>query len=212
MRLRNKQWTKEYIEQNQQHFINSQDDVKNFAKDSHLHIEIGCGKGKFITELKYKNPTIKYIAIEREATVIGVALKKALVYFDNKLENLKFWNGNAKQLGEYFEKSSVDKIYLNFSDPWPKKRHSKNRLTHINFLNIYLDILRAGGVIEIKTDNENLYNFTLEEITKSKFTLVYKTTNLYQDIENNLENIATEYEQKFVEQNKNIYKICLVKN
>ncbi|ASP27847.1 tRNA (guanine-N(7)-)-methyltransferase [Spiroplasma corruscae] len=215
MRLRNKNWTISYIEENKAWFLNGDNyslSKNKFINNNEIHLEIGCGKGNFIINKSMLNEKINYIAIERERTVIGVALKKAIEYFKTLKSNLRFLNIDAKNIKDYFKDTKIGKLYLNFSDPWPKKRHSKNRLTHISYLNLYFDLLKVGGIIEIKTDNKDLYLFTINEVSDSKFKIIYKTDDLYQDQNEINKNIPTEYEIKFKDQGKKIYKIQLTKN
>lgn len=174
-----------------------------------LNIEIGMGKGQFIYTQALNHPNINFIGIELNRTVCAKAIKK--IETSELLNNLIIINLNAINLTNLFPKHSIDKIYLNFSDPWPKKRHIKNRLTNPRFLEIYEQILKPDGIIEFKTDNDNLFNYTYDVINelKHKIRIIYFTTNLYEhlDEEINRDNVATEYETKFHQQNKNIYKI-----
>ncbi|AHI52436.1 tRNA (guanosine(46)-N7)-methyltransferase TrmB [Spiroplasma culicicola] len=214
MRLRNKNWTKDYILENQKYMIETTAKInpKQFFKNEYpIYLEIGCGKGQFAigNSLKYKNKN--FIAMEKETTVIGVALKKAITTIEDDFENLKFLNKFAENLLDIFEPHSFDGIYLNFSDPWPKAKHYKKRLTYIKFLDIYWDLLKDNGIIEIKTDNDKLYEFSLEQINDSRFEMLFNTNNLYSDENNLVDNVATEYEQKFHAMGKNINKIIIKK-
>lgn len=157
-----------------------------------LHIEIGCGKGRFITEMAKLNPDIKYIAVEKVSNVIVLAMEKAV---DANLTNLKFMRGNFQVLAEDIPDKSVDRIYLNFSDPWPKKGYAKRRLTHGGFLEIYKRILKNDGEICFKTDNRELFDFSLESFPENGFTLSEVTFDLHNSgFEGN---IMTEYEERF---------------
>ncbi|AUM62334.1 tRNA (guanosine(46)-N7)-methyltransferase TrmB [Spiroplasma monobiae] len=214
MRLRNKNWTKDYIEQNRRYMITSDkkiDASSLFPQKQDTFLEIGCGKGQFIIGQSLKNKDKNFIAMEKETTVIGVALKKAITTENVDLNNLLFLNKYAENLLDIFESNSLKGIFLNFSDPWPKSKHYKKRLTYIDFLNIYWDLLKDDGIIEIKTDNDNLYEFSLEQIEESKFKLLYNTSDLYSDEEALKDNIATEYEQRFQSMGKNINKIVIKK-
>ncbi|AGJ90522.1 tRNA (guanosine(46)-N7)-methyltransferase TrmB [Mycoplasma putrefaciens] len=218
MRLRNKPWTKDFLEKHKQYLIhfdkqNQIDLVKVFNNQNPVHLEIGCGKGQFITTLSLKNSNINYIAIEKETTIVGVALKKSLEQYQNKqMNNLKYFNDFADDLTKMFAKDSISKIYLNFSDPWPKKRHAKKRLTFISFLNNYSKILKKGGLLEFKSDNDQLYQFSLEQLSLTdKWEIVSKTNDLYKDKKLLEDNVASEYEIKFHKQNKNINKL-IIKN
>ncbi|AGR41789.1 tRNA (guanosine(46)-N7)-methyltransferase TrmB [Spiroplasma diminutum] len=214
MRLRNKNWTKNYIEENLNKMITLNGKVnptKVFDKNQDTFLEVGCGKGQFIIGQANKNKDKNYIAMEKETTVIGVALKKAMTTESFDSSNLIFLNRYAENLLDIFEPNSLKGIFLNFSDPWPKAKHYKKRLTYIKFLEIYWELLQDNGIIEIKTDNDKLYDFSLEEIEKSKFKIVYNTNDLYSNDELLKDNIATEYEQKFCSLGKNINKIVIKK-
>lgn len=176
-----------------------------------LFLEIGSGKGDFLIQQAIKNPKIAFLGIEKYSTVVLKALKKVEMCAD-KLPNLFFSCLDVKDLDCKKFKNKVSKIFLNFSDPWPKKRHAKRRLTSSLFLDLYKKILKHNSLIEFKTDNENLYNFTLEEVkTKKYIEIVYKTRNLYKNLNHkmNKNNVQTEYEKKFVQLKKPIYKLIL---
>lgn len=166
-----------------------------------LRLEIGCGKGAFITTLARKNPDINYIAIEKVPDVLVMALEKA---FNAKIPNLKFINCDAAHLNDYFNCGEVDLIYLNFSDPWPKNRNLKRRLSHKNFLEMYKEILRPEGAVFLKTDNSLLFEFSLNEF--SDFGCRLK--NITFDLHNSgyAGNIMTEYEKRFCDEGKPIYR------
>lgn len=170
----------------------NQEAMRDFALSSPLHIEIGCGKGTFITQTALENPDIRYIAIEKVSNVIVLAMEKAK---NEQLENLQFMRGNFLTLSESFPDSSVDRIYLNFSDPWPKTGYAKRRLTHGGFLDIYKRILKDGGEIFFKTDNRELFDFSVESFTDNNFSLKNVTYDLHNS--NFQGNIMTEYEQRF---------------
>jgi len=162
-----------------------------FDNNKEIHIEIGCGKGKFITSLAEINPDINYIAIEPIGSILLRVLEKAEL---KNLQNIGCVWEFADYISEYIGENEISRIYLNFSDPWPKARHAKRRLTHRNFLNAYKQILKPGGIIQFKTDNIDLFNFSLEEFKACDFRLEDITNDLHQE---NIENILTEYEEKF---------------
>lgn len=177
----------------------------SFSLDSPIFLEIGCGKGQFLTELSGLNPDKFYLGIEQYESVLFSALKKNE---ESAPKNLRFLCERAEYLSDYFEKEEIDGIFLNFSDPWPKKRHFKRRLTSERFLEIYHNILKKGGLIEMKTDNVDLFDFSLETIGESKFfELLSYTHDLYSCHELLLGNISTEYETKFHSQGKPICKL-----
>ncbi|UKS54386.1 tRNA (guanine-N(7)-)-methyltransferase [Mycoplasma feriruminatoris] len=219
MRLRKKSWTDEFLNQHTSYLIKYDDNKidlnKVFLNNNPTCLEIGCGKGQFITTLALNNPNLNYIGMEKSSTIVGVGLKKSLKEFENNsksMTNLKYFNDFAEDLSKMFFNDSFNKIYLNFSDPWPKARHYKKRLTYVKFLDIYSDILIKDGYLEFKTDNDLLYQFTIEQLQlTNKWQIVLNTTNLYNDQELLKDNIPTEYETKFHLANKNIYKI-IIKN
>lgn len=162
------------------------------SSDAPLYIEIGCGKGSFILQNALLHPENRYIAIEKVANVAVLAMEKAAAA---EVANLRFMVGNFADLSIGFPDKSVDCIFLNFSDPWPKKGYARRRLTHGGFLSIYKRILKPGGCILFKTDNRALFDFSLESFPESGFKLSDITYDLHSDgIENN---IMTEYERKF---------------
>ena len=170
-----------------------------FGNDHPIHIEIGMGKGQFLLTLAKENPSINYIGIERYSSV----LLRALERFDNDEEykdvnNIRFICMDATNLPEVFAVGEIDKIYLNFSDPWPKARHAKRRLTSKQFFERYDKILAFDGVVEFKTDNTELFDFSLEQIEEAKgWELLAHTFDLHHNEEMNKGNIMTEYEAKF---------------
>ena len=165
-------------------------------------LEIGCGKGKFIAGLAELHPDTVYFAMGKVPDVMVMAAEKCK---EKGLENVRFLLEDATKLPEICKEHSLDVIYLNFSDPWPKKRHTSRRLTYRTFLDIYKKLLKPGGFIKMKTDNEGLFNFSLEEFTDSGFILSEVTTGLHStDIENE---VMTEYETRFSEQGMNIYHL-----
>ena len=183
-------------------------------KYSKIFLEIGIGKGAFIAESARRHKENLYIGIELNKGVVSLATKKIARFeqeIGDKLENLKVLDYNALELENIFEQSQVDRIYLNFSDPWPKKKHEKRRLTSDDFLKVYKKILKSDGIIEFKTDNRGLFEYSLMNMNKNKMNFEYITLNLHQDIElgkldNEEPNIMTEYEAKFMV-NGPIYKM-----
>ena len=164
-----------------------------FKNNNELHIEIGSGKGQFIHTLAKNNPNINYIAIEKYDSVL-LRLKEKL---DNEsLSNIKLLIMDATTIEEYFDNGEVDKIYLNFSDPWPKKAHAKRRLTSPLFLARYNNILNDKGMITFKTDNKGLFEYSLETFSLSPFTIYDISLDLHSDLRYQ-NNIKTEYEEKW---------------
>lgn len=170
-----------------------------------LCLEIGCGKGDFACGMSAKNSNLNFIAVERVADVCCVALEKAMHKFDGKSTNLKFIIGNADSLNEWFGDCNFDRIYLNFSDPWPKAGHAKRRLTHKNYLEKYKKILKKGGKLFFKTDNEGLFDFSIEEFKNFGLNILWMTKDLHVS-ERAEDNVMTEYERNFSQKG---FKICM---
>ena len=183
-----------------------------FNNNHELYIEIGSGKGQFIINQALKYPHINFIALEKDATILLKAVKKTddIIKQGYIINNLKFTLADANKLEFIFDDNEVDKIFLNFSDPWPKKRQEKRRLTYINFLKQYFLILKKAHDLELKTDNLEFFNYSIQSIKNSNlFNIIYLTYDLYNELNNelNLNNIATEYEQKFHNQGNLINKL-----
>ena len=168
-----------------------------FPKARPIHMEIGCGKGNFASGMAAKHPECNFIAVERVADVCCIALEKAKARADERPgDNLRFIISDAKILGENLPKGSLDCIYLNFSDPWPKAGHAKRRLTHRGFLEIYKYLLKDDGTLKLKTDNTGLFDFTLEEFEAFGMEILWQTRDLH-STEKNADNVMTEYEKNF---------------
>ncbi|MCI8327397.1 MAG: tRNA (guanosine(46)-N7)-methyltransferase TrmB [Lachnospiraceae bacterium] len=170
---------------------------KLFQNGHPIQIEIGMGKGQFLMQLARENSEINYIGIERYSSVLLRAIQKMESPESPSLKNIRFLCVDAMTLPEIFEKEEIDKIYLNFSDPWPKDRHAKRRLTSRQFFARYNQILKQEGTLEFKTDNHDLFLFSLEEIRESGWNLKACTFDLHHDTIMNQGNIMTEYEEKF---------------
>lgn len=163
--------------------------------DAPIHIEIGMGKGRFLMNMAANHPDIQYIGIERYTSVLLRAVQKM---DELQLPNVHFLCEDAKNLPDIFAPSEVSRIYLNFSDPWPKDRHAKRRLTSHEFLERYDRFLAPDGSLEFKTDNQDLFTFSLEEIDASeRWHIDASTRDLHHDDQMNADNIMTEYEEKF---------------
>ena len=173
-----------------------------FEKDQPLYLEIGCGKGKFALEYAQSHPEINLIAVEKSGNVIVEACEKAK---EANLSNLRFIKCSAEYLEKYFKNQSVEKIFLNFSCPFPKKAYASHRLTHKNFLEIYKKILTSKGEIYQKTDNMHFFEFSIEHFTNSGFALKNISLDLHHsDFEGNIE---TEYEHRFASLGQPIYRL-----
>ena len=176
-----------------------------FEKKQPIHIEIGMGKGKFITEMAQLHPEINYIGIEKFDSVLIRALEKQE---EMELSNLKLMRLDAEMIDEVFN-HEIDRIYLNFSDPWPKKRHAKRRLTSKEFLKAYDSIFKTTKEIIMKTDNRKLFEYSIMSFTNYGYQIEEISLNLYDD--DIKENVATEYETKFHNLGYPIYRIVVKK-
>ncbi|MGM9951607.1 MAG: tRNA (guanosine(46)-N7)-methyltransferase TrmB [Lysinibacillus sp.] len=208
MRLRNKPWAAEYIEAHPDVIIPNPEDYKGkwhevFGNDNPVHIEVGTGKGQFVLGMAKQNPDINYIGIELFDSVIVCALER--VVEAEKPANLRLLKVNGAKLQEYFAKGDVSRVYLNFSDPWPKKRHAKRRLTHEGFLKLYESILIDNGEIHFKTDNRGLFEYSLVSMNQYGMRLNYVSLDLHAEMPE--DNIMTEYEEKFSAKGQPIYRL-----
>lgn len=204
MRLRNVKGAKEKILSSRYNIDNPFDNInkwnKVFNNSNPIYIEIGMGKGKFIIENAINNPNINYIGIEKFDSVIVRAIEK-VEQLD--IPNLKFIRMDATRIDEVFNKE-VDKIYLNFSDPWPKDRHAKRRLTSPIFLEKYDKVFRNDKIIEMKTDNIDLFNYSVDSLKEYGYNIEYITNDLHKE---NVDNVMTEYEERFSKLNIKINKL-----
>ncbi|WP_412988286.1 tRNA (guanosine(46)-N7)-methyltransferase TrmB [Pediococcus siamensis] len=208
MRVRNKPWAEPLIKAHPELIITDPIQMKGnwqkrFDQNQPIHIEIGMGKGQFIFNMARKYPQINFIGVEIQRSVAAIALKKVLT---DKLSNLQLVLADGGDLNEYFAKGEIDQIYLNFSDPWPKSRHEKRRLTYKTFLTGYQEILKKHGNIALKTDNQGFFEYSL--MSMNNFGLVFDA--VYLDLHHSdaaSENVETEYEHKFSEKGQRIYKL-----
>ena len=207
MRLRYVKNARELIEAHPDFVIDKQDPEKlyyedMFEKQGPVHVEIGIGKGKFIHELAKANPNINFIGIEKFDSVIVRALEKSI---KEQLPNLKLIRVDAQAIPIILKDKSVERVYLNFPDPWPKERHAKRRLTNRSFLKIYENLLTENGEVHLKTDNEFLFDYSLEEMIYYNMEIKYMTKDLHNsDFEGN---IMTEFEEKFAKRGNSIFKL-----
>ena len=182
-----------------------------FGNEQPVQIEVGMGKGRFIMDMARLHPDRNFVGIEMYDSVLLRALQKReeLEEAGEKFSNLVFIRVDARLLPEIFEKDEVDGIYLNFSDPWPKARHAKRRLTSREFLKRYEQVLKKEGTVEFKTDNRGLFEFSLEEVKESDWNLEVCTFDLHHDEELVKGNVMTEYEEKFSSMGNPICKMVI---
>lgn len=213
MRLRNIPGSKEaiaesaYVIQNPEKRRGCWQEV--FGNQNPVQIEVGMGKGRFIMDMARLHPEVNYIGIEMYDSVLLRAVQK-IEQLEEKLPNLYFIRTDARNLPEIFGKEEVDRIYLNFSDPWPKDRHAKRRLTSRQFLERYDQILVKHEQVEFKTDNRPLFEFSLDEIREAGWTLLAHTFDLHHDKQMMEGNVMTEYEEKFSSAGNPIHKFIAV--
>lgn len=213
MRLRNVSGSRERIAESP-FVVHEPESIKGnwsssvFGNDNPLQIEIGMGKGRFLMELARLNPSINYVGIEKYSSVLIRGIEKQE---KEKLPNIMFIRFDAEYIMDIFGEREVDKIYLNFSDPWPKDRHAKRRLTSRQFLARYNGILKDNGIVEFKTDNRELFEFSLEEYKEAGWLLEAYTFDLHKDVELMKGNVMTEYEEKFSAAGNPIHKMIIKK-
>ncbi|NMA24759.1 MAG: tRNA (guanosine(46)-N7)-methyltransferase TrmB [Clostridiales bacterium] len=172
--------------------------LESFPGYKALHIEIGCGRGRFTAETALQNPKILLVGVERVPEALIIGMERAA---RENITNLRFFIGDATRLRSFFAPGEAERIYINFCDPWPNNGHKKRRLTHEGFLNIYKELLCPGGEIHFKTDNDALFKFSLGEFESNGFALSDVTRDLH---ENGPSGVMTDYELKFYEQGVSI--------
>ncbi|MCC8163096.1 MAG: tRNA (guanosine(46)-N7)-methyltransferase TrmB [Lachnospiraceae bacterium] len=213
MRLRNIPGAEEVIARSA-HVVQEEDVAGTwqgrFGNPNPIHIEIGMGKGRFLTELAERNPQINYVGIERYASVLLRAIEK-LDAMETPPQNLRLLRMDAREIEKGFGEGEVSRIYLNFSDPWPKERHAKRRLTSPQFLARYNRILSPDGRIEFKTDNQDLFEFSLESVREAGWKLLAVSRDLHHDEDLMRGNVMTEYEEKFSSLGSPICKLIAVR-
>lgn len=208
MRVKHKKWAEPLLVAHPEMMVLEPEKVRGkwqerFTKQQPIQLEVGMGKGQFIIGMAKAHPEINFIGLEVERTVAAIALKKAL---QDPLPNLQFICADGANLTSFFMPHQIQKMYLNFSDPWPKKRHTKRRLTYHTFLDGYQEILQQQGTIELKTDNMGFFEYSLQSLNNYGM----KFDGVWLDLHNsdeNKHNIQTEYEQKFSEKGQPIYKL-----
>ncbi|MFS9048158.1 tRNA (guanosine(46)-N7)-methyltransferase TrmB [Streptococcus sanguinis] len=207
MRVRNRKGATELLEAHPQYVILNPADAKGrwreiFGNDHPIHVEVGSGKGAFVSGMAKANPEINYIGIDIQKSVLSYALDKVLA---TDVPNIKLLWVDGSDLTDYFEEGEIDRLYLNFSDPWPKKRHEKRRLTYQSFLATYQQILPEKGEIHFKTDNRGLFEYSL--VSFSQYGMKLKGVWLDLHASDFEDNVLTEYEQKFANKGQVIYRV-----
>ena len=207
MRVRNRKGATELLEAHPQYVILNPADAKGrwqeiFGNDHPIHVEVGSGKGAFVSGMAKANPEINYIGVDIQKSVLSYALDKVLA---TAVPNIKLLWVDGSDLTDYFEDGEIDRLYLNFSDPWPKKRHEKRRLTYQSFLATYQQILPENGEIHFKTDNRGLFEYSL--VSFSQFGMKLKGVWLDLHASDFEDNVLTEYEQKFANKGQVIYRV-----
>jgi len=196
MRMRRKKYLQPRMERCSDYWIKAPQELRGdwsklMPSAGALHLELGCGKGRFTCEMAAQHPDVLFIAVERVRDAMIIAMEQVKA---EGLSNVFFIDGFAERLSDYFADGEFDRIYINFCNPWPSNRHAKRRLTHTNFLKCYRPILKDAGEIHVKTDNSDLFEFSLLQFTKAGFDLQEVTRNLHQD---GIRLVMTDYEEKF---------------
>ncbi|MDR1567778.1 MAG: tRNA (guanosine(46)-N7)-methyltransferase TrmB [Streptococcaceae bacterium] len=207
MRMRNRKGASEYMKAHSDIVVTTPEQFKGkwqerFGNHHPIHIEVGSGKGRFITELAKANPEINYISVDIQLSVLSHVLDKVLA---SEISNVQLLHVDGSSLTNYFAPGEIDLLYLNFSDPWPKKRHEKRRLTSQEFLDVFQEILVNRGEIHFKTDNQGLFEYSLTSFSRYGMTIEWLSLDLHQS--DYSDNIMTEYEAKFSGLGQRIYRV-----
>lgn len=196
MRLRYKPWAIPELQDNELVYFDPKENKGKwrdiFGNDNPIHLDIGAGRGKFTAVMAVENPNINYVALELDAKAFVYAGR---MFKEAEVENIRAIKDVAQKLGEFFDEDEVDKIYINFCNPWPKRSQHRRRLTHPNFLEIYKKIMKKGGEIELKTDNRPFFEDSLVYFEKNEFEFIEKTFDL--KLEEKEDNVITDYEAKW---------------
>ncbi|MYL72682.1 tRNA (guanosine(46)-N7)-methyltransferase TrmB [Halobacillus litoralis] len=207
MRLRNKPWADDFLSENDEVVVQQPFEMKGkwkelfYNQEQPLHLEIGSGKGQFIAGMGKQHQDINFVGLEFVKSVIVGAVKKVLAA---DTTNVRMVNENAKDLRDLFEDNEVDHIYLNFSDPWPKNKHEKRRLTFHTFLEQYKAVLKEEGEVTLKTDNKGLFEYSL--VSFSNFGMILEDVSVDLHADEDPLNVETEYEEKFSAKGQPIYR------
>ncbi|MBH0157888.1 tRNA (guanosine(46)-N7)-methyltransferase TrmB [Fictibacillus sp. 5RED26] len=207
MRQRFKPWAKEKLIDHPEYVSVEPEKMKGkwhsfFGNDNPIHIEVGTGKGQFVNGMAKQNPSINYLGMELYDSIIITALDRIL---EDEKPNVKLIRADASHLLDYFEPGEIERVYLNFSDPWPKSKHAKRRLTHESFLKRYETVLKKPGEIHFKTDNQGLFEYSLHSM--STYGMFFNEVSLDLHKSDMEDNVMTEYEEKFSEKGYRIYRM-----
>jgi tRNA (guanine-N7-)-methyltransferase len=207
IRLRNKPWVMDLIEDHPEIVEKSPTEwrgnwEKKFGNENPIHVEVGTGKGQFVTRMASAYPHVNFIGIEKYESVLVTGVQRVI---EEPQSNLRFLQEDVTNITDYFDEEEVDRIFINFTDPWPKVRHAKRRLTHEGFLEKYEKILNKDGEIHFKTDNQGLFEYSIESIAHYGFLLQNISLDLHKS--NNNDNIMTEYEERFANKGMRIYRL-----
>ncbi|WP_054706372.1 tRNA (guanosine(46)-N7)-methyltransferase TrmB [Bacillus sp. JCM 19041] len=207
MRLRHKPWAREELNKKPGLVIQNPSELKRnwekpFEKAQPLFVEVGTGKGQFLTGMAQLYPEINFIGVERYESVLLTAMERAE---QAGLQNLKFLSEDVANLNDFFAEGEIDRLFINFTDPWPKKRHAKRRLTHEHFLGLYRQLLTKDGEIHFKTDNQGLFEYSLHSMSTYGMSLKNVSLDLHNSAMEN--NIMTEYEEKFSAKGMRIFRL-----
>lgn len=210
MRMRKVRWAVEYLPESKvlvKDPSNNRGKWKELLDTEELHVELGCGKGKYSLDMAAMSPDTGFVAIEKNESAAGIAAKK--MDDDQREKKLRLIEGDAEHLNEWFADKEIDVIHLNFSDPWPKKRYAKRRLSASSFLKQYIQVLNDHGSIIMKTDNASLFEFSVPQFLNEGFKLEELSVDFRREAHD--EDAITEYEEKFIEQGKPIYRAVFLK-
>ena len=208
MRLRNKTWAKPLIAAHPELILVRPENMASqwqtrFDKEQPLYLELGSGKGQFIVAMAQAHPEHNFIALELQEAAIAMILKKQVAL---KLPNLQLVLGDGADLTDYFDDSEISGLFLNFSDPWPKTRHEKRRLTYRNFLSQYQAIMKPNALLQFKTDNQGFFEYSLVSLNNFGMTFELVSLDVHHD-KRVTDNVPTEYEEKFSADGGRIYEL-----
>lgn len=205
MRYKYRQWAVDYLDLHPEVVLEKIDFSSDYFVSKPIRIEIGSGKGDFIISMAKKYPDVNFLAVERVRTVAGMMAKKIV---EEGLNNVKVFPNDINIIFEEMKDGSIDEIFLNFVDPWPKKRHAKRRLTYIDKLNQYYRVLKKDGLVKFKSDNDGLFEYTNEELANTKFKVLVSEFDYKID---EASDAMSEYEKKFRELGQKIHRITFKK-